>query len=329
MTHHVFIETKVNCYQVNQCLYTSWSRHFPGHTPPAKVWKGLPPAFLEYLESDSITLPPPQYIEAQPNSDNEYSDWEDEPQAENPCAAFADLDKEISDTVRQWRKVMVKLNWSAPKDAKWILINNSLQCVSAADVYLLLNALDHVAHDLDGHIYDECDDKADGQHMEPELVIKKWIDINPALEFRLFVRDGCLVGASQRDPNHYQFLAGIKDKLESTISDFYASVLRTSSFPLGSYIMDVYIASPYTKVTIIDVNPFTRKWDGLLYTWHELLELSPDEFELRILTETNMGALARKEHSENQVPIEIVGALMDTEAMIALAKTMNETQLSE
>lgn len=324
---HVFHDTRVTCWHVNQCSYSAWSSHFPHNTPPAKILKNIPPAFLDYLNSDSIRLPPSTNA-VEVTSDNDYSDWEDDATESDPCAAFADFDAEIADTVKLFGSVLPKLNWSAPKDARWILINNSLQCTSPADIYLLLNASDHVAHDLDGHIYDECEPRDESQFLAPELVIKKWIsDFNPALQFRVFVRGGKIVGACQRDMNHYQFLSDMRLQLHTLIVEFHKNVIKPSNFPLKDFIADIYIPRRDGPVLIMDINPFTRKWDSLLFTWHELLEKENDgEFELRVITETNMGALSRKEHSENQVPIEVVDALVNADAMIELAREWRRTE---
>lgn len=331
---YIFHKTKLSCSQVNWCSYSNWSLYFSAFVPKAKVLKPVPQAFLDYLNSESIRLPAPKYEEKiVSTSDNEYSDWEEaEEDAESDAVAdFKDFHRAIEDVVAQWKSVTVKLNWSAPKDAKWILINNSLQCTSALDIYLLLNASDHAAHDLDGHIYDDCEDKETGARLEPELVIKKWIaDLNPALEFRIFVRDRRVIGVSQRDLNHYEFLEDIKQTLTDTVANFYDTTLKGSDFPLADYIMDVFIPRPYEEVVILDVNPFERKWDSLLFTWHELLEPRQSHaFELRIITETNMGSMARKEHSENQVPIEVVDASLNSEAMVELAKEWHNLNVKE
>lgn len=330
MTTHIFEETPSTCSQINTCAYSQWSQYFKNHIPSAFVLQDIPQEFLEYLKSESIRLPAPKLVDdVKATSDNEYSDWEDDDvPLTNPVGPFLEFHEKIEAIVSKWKKVMVKLNWSAPKDAKWILINNSLECTSAADIYLLLNASDHTAHDLNGHIYEECEDKETGPRLAPELVIKKYIkDFNPALEFRLFVRKGEIIGVSQRDMNHFQFLETIKDKLHSTIEEFHENTLLDSGFPLKDYIMDVYIPSGYDNVTILDINPFTRKWDGLLFTWLELLEKDPDgTFELRLITETNLGAMARKDHSESQVPIEVVDALINSDAMVELAREWQKSQ---
>lgn len=334
---YIFHKTKSSCADVNWCSYSRWSPFFSEFLPKAKVLSQVPQAFLDYLNTESIRLPPPKYEEKIiSTSDNEYSDWEEEEEAvsgavADPVAGFREFHESIEALVSKWKSVMVKLNWSAPKDAKWILINNSLQCTSALDIYLLLNASDHAAHDLDGHIYDECEDKDTGARLAPELVVKKWIsDLNPALEFRIFVRDRRVVGVSQRDLNHYEFLADIKQKLTDTVTRFSESVLQKSEFPLTDYIVDVFIPRPYDKVVVLDVNPFERKWNSLLFTWHELLERrESDSFEMRIITETNLGSMSRKEHSENQVPIEVVDASLNSEAMVELAKEWNNLNVRE
>lgn len=319
---YVFNKLRITCAQINACAYLNWQPHFAGHTPAAKLVKPLPPAFLDYLSSESIRLPTSGSVER--NDENDYSDWEDEEPvvSQNPVEKFQEFHDELKRLVDDYGKVLVKTNWSAAKDAKWILINNSLQCTSVSDIYLLLNASDHIAHDLDHLIYDDCEDHADGPRMEPELVVKQWIaDFNPALEFRIFVKDKKFLGVSQRDPGHYLFLEDLMPQLKEQLKKFQEQVIAKSSFPLRDYILDVYIPRPYDKVTVIDVNPFIRKWDLLLFTWHELLEKENDgNFELRIITETNMGHMGRKDNSESQVPIEVVGAANDSQAMIELAR---------
>lgn len=334
---HVFHETHTTCDQVNWCSYSRWSPFFGDYTPEAHIIASVPSTFLDYLNSESIRLPPPKYDPITMTSDNEYSDWEDEKddsdwEDENddsdPCASFQNFHQEVSKVVDRFGSVLVKLNWSAPKDARWLLINNSLRCTSASDIYLLLNASDHAAHDLDGHIYDECDDKDDGVKLETEVVLKKWIpELNPALEFRVFVRNRKVLGVSQRDINHYEFLTQVLPKVHLLMQNFQHDVLATSSFPLRDYIIDIYVPRPYDKVVVIDINPFNRKWDSILFTWHELLEKdNTGEFEVRLISEANIGRMSRVEHSENQVPIEVVDALMNSDTMIELAKNWNSLQ---
>ncbi|KAL7662774.1 Uncharacterized protein ABC855_g4272 [[Candida] zeylanoides] len=345
---HVFTEIVVERSHVSNCSYSQWSRLFPSHVHPARVFKPLPQAFLDYLESDSIKLPANELSPVLANSDNEYSDWSDsDAEGElsaaqthssgpggatttNPVAAFEDLHIDISRAIEDLGSVTPKLNWSSPKDAKWILPNSSTRCFSADDVYLLLNASDHIVHDID-HAFDGC--KQSQTSTDYELVLKKWIDINPALEFRVFVKNNAVSGISQRDLNFYDYLEGLRTTIVNSITSFCTNHV-IGTFPDSSFVIDVYLPRPFDKVWIIDINPFSRTTDSLLFTWHEITEaMSPQsDVQLRLVTEHNVGRFAAKEHSENYVPRDIVDASLDASAMADLARewsklttTANET----
>jgi hypothetical protein len=85
------------------------------------------------------------------------------------------------------------------QDAAWITATQSLKCTNTFDIYLLLKSSDFVNHDL-SHAYDEC---VDGQHYEPdqnyELVLRKWYDLHPSMEYRCFVRNREIIG-KQKSP---------------------------------------------------------------------------------------------------------------------------------
>ena len=101
---------------------------------------------------------------------------------------------------------------------------------------------------------------------------------------------------------------------------------------MSKFILDVYIPRPFDKVYVIDVNPFLRKSDSLLFTWNELLTQTPKDdkdHQFRLINETNLGAFARKQYSESQVPIDVVGAANDTEALINLAREWDKLQAKE
>lgn len=321
-TYAVFGEIALRRREVVACLYSRWSRFFPRHVPKAAVLGPLPAEFIAYLESDSIRLPqhgPKADISA--DSDNEYSDWEDSDEETDPVAPFSAFHSRLVDTLKAFKGLfMVKFNWSAPKDAKWILVNNTLRCADVSDVYLVLNASDHIVHDL-SYAFDECVDKEDlSETVEPELVIKEWIDLNPALEFRVFVHEHRIIGISQRDLNYYDYLEDLKPTIVARIRRFFEEVMVVSEFPNKSYIMDVYVPRPFDKVVIIDINPFSRNTDLLLFTWPELLEHTDSDFETRLITETNLGRFRTKDHSENQVPLEVMDASINSAAMVELVK---------
>lgn len=333
---HVFTEIAVERSQIINCSYSQWLRLFRNHVHPARVFRPLPQAFLDYLESDSIKLPTDELSPMLANSDNEYSDWSDSdveggasaPQTHpsgpgsatttDPVAPFHDLHINISRAIHDLGSVTPKLNWSSPKDAKWILPNLSTRCFCANDVYLLLNASDHVVHDID-HAFDGC--KELRTLTDFELVLKKWIDINPALEFRVFVKNNAVCGISQRDLNFYDYLEELRTTIVDSITLFCTNHV-IGTFPDSSFILDVYLPRPFDKVWIIDINPFSRTTDSLLFTWHEIIEATPtqSDVELRLITRHNVGRFAAKEHSENYVPRDIVDASLDALAMADLAR---------
>jgi hypothetical protein len=88
---------------------------------------------------------------------------------------------------------MPKLNWSSPRDAVWIATSNNMKCDVPDDVFLLLQSSDFVNHDL-SMPFEYASDKTPLEDENYELVLKKWVDIIPSMEFRCFVKERILVG---------------------------------------------------------------------------------------------------------------------------------------
>ena len=89
------------------------------------------------------------------------------------------------------------------QDASFILPQTShgpLHCTSPADIYLLLKSSDFINHDLDPkRVYGDCTDQptfgdSGREGLKVELVLKKFVQLDPAREFRCFVRDNILIG---------------------------------------------------------------------------------------------------------------------------------------
>ncbi|KAI0463714.1 hypothetical protein LJB42_002719 [Komagataella kurtzmanii] len=315
-TVHIFNELSTTDEDLSACSYSSWYRIFSENVvSPAKIVE-VPDSFIEYISKDSIHLPGDDNNNVEINDDNEYSDWSDaEETFLDPSENFSEFHSKVQDVITQYSHVAPKLNWSAPRDATWIMMNNTMRCSSVNDVYLLLNSSNYVAHDL----------KLETS-IKYELVLRKWVEINPALEFRCFVRDGKLIGISQRDLNYYNYLDSLKDVIESGIKKFLEETV-SPKFPLKNYVIDVYFPRPFTKMYIVDFNPFNRSCDSLLFTWHELIIATHLDF--RLVTEHDPSRFAAKEHSENQVPKDIVDASLDSAAMAELAQKWNELMNKE
>lgn len=218
-------------------------------------------------------------------------DSDDDEALGDPSEHFREVHERIKVTIAELGgSVAPKLNWSAPKDATWIAATNSMRCRSAGDVYLLLKSSDFVAHDLE-MAFDGCeaeggpDEEGAGLARGPDavtetetegiaydLVLRKWVEMNPSLEFRCFVRGRALIGISQRDLNHFDFLFPMADALRSLIQDFFDRHLQ-GSFPDADFVFDVYVPPPHGRVWLIDINPWAPRTDPLLFSWLELLRL--------------------------------------------------------
>lgn len=284
-------------------------------TPKARVIE-LSPTFLDYLRSDGIILPPDDVTSAdttQPISDAEYrvapgdaTERLDKRNDDDDASATASDSDSVNrtDPSLQWPdihqsvrlaiaelggKVAPKMNWSAPKDARWIATTNTLECRTPNDVYLLLKSSNLISHDLE-HVFDGCVPPPDADagvaitagtmiqdqalKFQHYLVLRKYVNMNPSVEFRCFVRRRQLIGICQRDLNSYDFLVDLKAALSEAIVLFYQKYLE-SSFPDEDFVFDVYIpAHQNNRVWLIDINPWAPRTDPILYTWPELLTMA-------------------------------------------------------
>ena len=241
---------------VDSCRFERWYPSFQAVTFDSKCLE-LPSAFIEYLHADGLVLPgvnsslPPPHPDACADTDDdddpapqasvieELDSSDDESDAvADPALQFPDVLAWIGSSIESLGgAVLPKLNWSAPKDAVWIMANQTLKSTNAEDIVLLLKSSDYIAHDL-GAPYEACDDGApDVRPDKLHLVLREWFDLQQSNEFRCFVRNNCLIGAlisypfaaayfvsgiSQRDHlNFYDFLPPLARGLRSTIADFF------------------------------------------------------------------------------------------------------------
>ena len=214
------------------------------------------------------------------HQENGASGSESEDEETDPSSAWRETHTQIKATISELgNSVMPKLNWSAPKDATWISATNSMECREPNDIYLLLKSSDFIVHDLE-QAFDGCAYAAgeDTERVIPyHLVLRKTVQAyNPSMEFRCFVRDRGLLCVCQRDLNHYDFLPQMIPQLRSLIQDFLLNHLA-KDFPDPNFAFDVYIPQPYTRVWLIDINPWAPRTDPLLFSWLEILEMAgPD-----------------------------------------------------
>lgn len=308
----VFHELPVTRDEVMACSFDQWYPKLKRYTPTLKII-AIPKDFFRFLDQDLIKLPGDNKVEEIDDSD----DLDSEP--------FVWLD-ELMDFYNQVNLLVgdfpfPKLNWLAPKDARWINAN-TLRCHLADDVLLLLKLSDHTGDDLSAPFSETGDDEDKLTDNVPfKLILRRWIDINPLHEFRVFVRDGTIIGASQRDLNHYPHLVEHRQQHLQTINEFVPTIIDQLGLKL--VVLDIYI--PETgEPMVIDVNPFLRKLLPLLYTWHELLE--GGDHDLRVVDENNVGRFRTMEYLELMVPTDVVGAAHDAEQMAELAREWRQLE---
>jgi hypothetical protein len=296
------------------CSYDRWYPKYKSSCLPSCIIP-LPDSFIDYLNEDGIiladdddddaanacfaggdseewrdTLADPEVRvdntltdQAHDNSNGDSDDDEPAAPAVPPNQRFPDLHRQIKEKITELGGAVVpKLNWSTPKDATWISKHqNTLKCTSPNDIYVLLKSSSFVSHDLD-HAFDECAPLVPGAPSPPPsvsyvLVLRPFFDPHPAMEFRCFVKQRTLVGATPRSVHYYRFLLEMRDVIVARIDDFFEKTLRFS-FPDDSFVFDVYLPEDSQdrdrlgKVCLVDINPWAPKTDTLLWGWEELLE---------------------------------------------------------
>ncbi|GAO49688.1 hypothetical protein G7K_3834-t1 [Saitoella complicata NRRL Y-17804] len=307
---------------VLNCSFSSWYSLYKPLTPKSRVIKPLPKEFLQYLDADGIHLPGREdtHIEELSDAEGDESDassnasFSTASDAGDPSTSFPSLDAQIRTTIAELDgAVLPKLNWSSPQDATWISADNTMKCTSASDVYIMLKSSDFINHDLD-HPFDDCD-KKEGLPFEYELVLRKWFEIVPSMEFRCFVRSRTLLGISQRDSNHYDFLANIEIQLTELIESFFEEKLK-KTFPDPDFVFDVYVTQSLERVWLIDINAFSPSTDTLLFTWPEILDMphgdgdeEAEEIDFRLVHKgDNVGTFNAPAYSAHRVPKDVVDA---------------------
>lgn len=152
---------------IMNCAFATWHPIYRPITPKARTIP-LTPEFMSYLREDGIVLPDDEEqittlsdsdTESDDETEDDEGDGEAPPQrALNPTARFPELHQKIKTTMRELGgSVAPKLNWSAPKDAAFMTVTNTLECRTPGEVYLLLKSSDFVTHDLE-HAFRDCAD---------------------------------------------------------------------------------------------------------------------------------------------------------------------------
>ncbi|KAG9088591.1 hypothetical protein FRC06_001956 [Ceratobasidium sp. 370] len=265
------------------------------------------------------------------DDEDEASDSDDEPVRRY---SFPELDSQIRQAIIAYGAVFPKLNWTAPKDAAWMLSTNApLRCTSPADVYLLLKSSDFAMHDLDDErIFEGCADQilpstngVNGEHTngivvdisDPsegggayklELVLKKWYEIERSREVRCFIRENRLLAICQRDPNFYEHLVpqATQNEIRTTVSSFWQREIK-HKFANGrvtSYVLDLLLTRDLSRAHVVDFNPYAPRTDPLLFEWSELAELHERARESDTHSRLQSLSLEERTLGEQELPVE-------------------------
>ena len=228
------------------------------------------PDFITYLLSDGCVLPPfaksNAFLDTNPDEANDFHDSDQDHQSYD----FEELNDEIEASIaRLGGSVMPKLNWSSPKDASWIN-RGTLKCHTAGDVFLLLKSSDFIVHDL-LYTVDGVKD-GDSNDVEFHLVLRKWCNLYPSMEYRCFVAHHELVCISQRNHSqYYPYLQQQKVQIVDDIYSFFSRIVQRNfaSGTVDCYVFDVYIDKS-RAVWLLDFNTWSLQTDSLLFQWDEL-----------------------------------------------------------
>ncbi|KAI8102196.1 hypothetical protein M9435_005802 [Picochlorum sp. BPE23] len=276
-----------------QCSIQNWYSAFQKHTFKTHIIE-LSDTIVTWLIADGIVL---RNIEdAFPTREKDPYDTSDSWSTESssssaetggaPPEELAEVYARVKDAIDELGGCVIpKLQWSCPKDASWMMPNNTIQCSTADDVFLLLKSSDRIAHDVEvlqqichqssprsplvsstmTHNHDDDDKEEDEEEEEmvkiPEkahvLALRRWYDLKPGREFRCFVKNNRLIAISQRDVScKYQHIIDHVDAIKQRIQHMYDTVIHTR-FSLVNFSFDCYVPeAEHASVRIIDFNPF-------------------------------------------------------------------------
>ena len=154
---------------------------------------------------------------------------------------------------------------------------------------MLLKSSEFIVHDLTQPFKDCSDNEDQVSNVKYVLALKKWSGkVNPATEFRCFIRNRQLIAIEQRDTtNFYSHMSEEKDDIVRDIKSFFNENVKerlAEQSGIDKVVMD--IARPSKDVVkLIDFNPFGPTTDIKLFEWSELeeMEVANEHIEFRFV----------------------------------------------
>jgi len=294
--------------------FPMWFEAFRSRTIQSTVIP-LNKEFVEYLLEDGIDIPDEVY-NLLPDSDP------------SNVTFHPDIIKAIHAVLAKYdAKAFAKLNWTSPKDGAWLSHDRSLQCSFVRDVITLLkgSAKCAVTNLID---YPERASKAgfevpsdylakvkspaapvriyEDKPYPFAIVLRKWSNLYPSREFRVFVAHKRIVAVSQRDLTMYDDLQSplARQRIRRAIADSHVDHVA-DKFPHSHYVYDVYVDTK-DRVWVVDFHPYSPSYcDGLLFDWDahlypflqesEATPIAYDELKLKSDKSSLASAMEHKE----------------------------------
>ncbi|XP_015685057.1 cell division cycle protein 123 homolog [Protobothrops mucrosquamatus] len=142
--------------QILNCQFSSWYPRFKRQTIRSVILP-IPQNVKDYLLDDGTLVvsgrEDPQTITQEDGGDEEEAEeavWsDDENTATLTAPEFPEFSLKVEEAIHSLGgNVFPKLNWSAPRDAYWIAMNNSLKCNTLSDIFLLFKSSDFITRDF-------------------------------------------------------------------------------------------------------------------------------------------------------------------------------------
>jgi len=173
---------------VVQSYFEDWYQTFKKYSIKSRI-VDLTPEFIAYLLEDGIFLPSrlSTFIgndELSDDGDN-YS-VEDDSDTGDRFSNFSSINAQISRAIEILGDVFIKLDGKAPTDASW-MNGGSLKCSNLGQIYLLLKSSVRISESLQE------------SNAACKLILRKWSNLHPGMEFRCFLIENKLRGICQRD----------------------------------------------------------------------------------------------------------------------------------
>ncbi|GAB0091055.1 Cell division cycle protein 123 homolog [Sergentomyia squamirostris] len=241
------------------CSFPNWYENFEKITIKSYIIP-IPANVLDYLRDDMIILPKECIPDDEENNDDQEEDEEEE-----DVISFPDFSGKIYEMLKGNLPggAFVKTNWHCARDAHWIMPGQSLKVLDVAEVYQLLKASNFSKMDL-------SPERGFDSGFNFCLILRKWQEINPANEFRCFVRDHTLLAISPRAwPEYYEHIYQQKSDIVRDICTMFKEHIK-NRFPLKDYVFDV-VRERKDSVQLVDFAPFAPEHThSLAFEWLEL-----------------------------------------------------------